>query len=126
MLNTDWSTNLALLVAVATAIYFWLNKKSSGDNPKVETEMPSARQTFNLIKNRRTVTPKDYLSGGRITDEDLNTILEAANWAPTHNKTQPWRYVMLSGRVCLQIVRLAVNFHPEGCFLSEVFLINLK
>ena len=52
-----------------------------------------------LTLNRRTVTPKDYKSGGRISEEDLSMILDAANWAPTHNKTQPWRYVMLSGMV---------------------------
>ena len=45
------------------------------------------------------MTPKDYKSGGRISEEDMNMILDAANWAPTHNKTQPWRYVMLSGMV---------------------------
>ena len=104
MLDAAWSMYLATLVALA--IYFWLNKKSeSGKNNNVP-EMPSARQTFNLLKNRRTVTPKDYMSGGKISDEDLNTILEAANWAPTHNKTQPWRYVMLSGRVFLHSVIL--------------------
>ena len=97
MLDGVWSFYLASLAA-ALAIYFWLSKNSAagGKNSPVP-EMPSAGQTFNLIKNRRTVTPKDYLSGGSISDEDLGTILEAANWAPTHNKTQPWRYVMLSG-----------------------------
>ena len=24
-------------------------------------------------------------------------MLEAANWAPTHNKTEPWRFVVMSG-----------------------------
>ena len=97
MLDDVWSFYLASLVA-ALAIYFWLSKSSAdgGKNSPVP-EMPSAGQTLNLIKNRRTVTPKDYLSGGSISDEDLNAIMEAANWAPTHNKTQPWRYVILSG-----------------------------
>ena len=31
------------------------------------------------------------------SDEDLSYLLEAANWAPTHHKTEPWRYVAISG-----------------------------
>jgi len=27
----------------------------------------------------------------------LNYLLEAANWAPTHHKSEPWRYVVISG-----------------------------
>ena len=26
----------------------------------------------------------------------LEQMLEAANWAPTHGKTEPWRFVVLS------------------------------
>ena len=25
----------------------------------------------------------------------MEQLLEAANWAPTHGKTEPWRYVVL-------------------------------
>ena len=27
--------------------------------------------------------------------EQLEQILEAANWAPTHNRTEPWRFTVL-------------------------------
>ena len=28
--------------------------------------------------------------------EMIEQLLEAANWAPTHGKTEPWRWVVLS------------------------------
>ena len=52
-----WPIYLAALVAIATS--FWLgSKRAVGSNKEtrsVEAEMPSARQTFNLIKNRSSV-----------------------------------------------------------------------
>ena len=51
-----WPIYLAALVAIATS--FWLGSKraiSSNKETRVDTEMPSAGQTFNLIKNRSCV-----------------------------------------------------------------------
>ena len=33
-----------------------------------------------------------------LNDEQINLILEAANWAPTHRKTEPWRFKVLKGK----------------------------
>ena len=51
---------------------------------------------FDLIKNRRSVFPAQY-NEKKISKKDLNRILEAANWAPTHKKTEPWRFKVLLG-----------------------------
>ena len=40
--------------------------------------------------------PKD-LSGESVSREEVETILEAANWAPTHHRSEPWRYVVIEG-----------------------------
>lgn len=32
-----------------------------------------------------------------IKDEQIKLMLEAANWAPTHKKTEPWRFKVLKG-----------------------------
>lgn len=48
------------------------------------------------IKNRRTLKPADY-TGAQIPDTAVQTILETANWAPTHGYTEPWRFVVYSG-----------------------------
>ena len=46
---------------------------------------------FDIIKNRRSVMPYQY-NDVPIKEDDLFKILEAANWAPTHKKTEPWRF----------------------------------
>ncbi len=51
---------------------------------------------FDLIKNRRSVFPNQY-NDRLIEKETLQKILEAANWAPTHRKTEPWRFKVLTG-----------------------------
>ncbi len=49
---------------------------------------------FNLIKKRRSVFPAQY-NDRPIAKSDIEKILEAANWAPTHKKTEPWRFKVL-------------------------------
>lgn len=51
---------------------------------------------FDLIKKRRSVFPAQY-NDKPITKADIEKILEAANWAPTHKKTEPWRFRVLQG-----------------------------
>ncbi|MCB0457647.1 MAG: nitroreductase [Flavobacteriaceae bacterium] len=43
------------------------------------------------IKNRRAVYPAQY-NTEEISKEEIQTILAAANWAPTHRRTEPWRF----------------------------------
>ncbi len=53
---------------------------------------------FDLIKNRRSVFPAQY-NDKPIERETIEKILEAANWAPTHKKTEPWRFkVFMNGK----------------------------
>ncbi len=51
---------------------------------------------FDLIRKRRSVFPVQY-NGKPIAKEDLQAVLEAANWAPTHKKTEPWRFKVILG-----------------------------
>ena len=46
---------------------------------------------WEAIENRRTMKPVDY-TGETIDDHLVQNILEAANWAPTHGYTEPWRF----------------------------------
>ena len=49
---------------------------------------------FEAIKSRRSIFPVHY-NKKSIKNEDLELILEAANFAPTHKKTEPWRFKVL-------------------------------
>ena len=54
-------------------------------------------EEFNhLIKNRRAAFPPQY-SDEKIDKEIIEQILENANWAPTHGRTEPWRFVVFTG-----------------------------
>ena len=46
---------------------------------------------YSLIINRRSVYPPQY-NGNPISKESIEKILESANWAPTHRRTEPWRF----------------------------------
>tara|TARA_B100000780_G_scaffold147804_1_gene103291 strand:+ start:3441 stop:3998 length:558 start_codon:yes stop_codon:yes gene_type:complete len=46
---------------------------------------------FDLIKSRRSIMPNQY-NESPIEEIKLNKVLEVANFAPTHKKTEPWRF----------------------------------
>jgi len=50
------------------------------------------------IRSRRSVFPDQFVPGGKIPDEIIWQILENANWAPTHKKTEPWRFIVFTGK----------------------------
>lgn len=44
-----------------------------------------------VIKSRRSVYPQHY-TDQPIDQETILELLELANWAPNHRKTEPWRF----------------------------------
>ena len=58
--------------------------------------MDSKQSAGKLIKGRRSVYPRSY-NDEPITDAEIWEVLENANWAPTHRKTEPWRFKVLKG-----------------------------
>ena len=57
-----------------------------------------------IIKNRRSVKPVK-MNGKRIPDEQVNELLKLANWAPTHGRTEPWRFIVYSGNKVKEFCR---------------------
>lgn len=49
-----------------------------------------------IIKNRRA-TPPRLLAKKEISKETIEKLLENANWAPNHKKTEPWRFKVYTG-----------------------------
>jgi hypothetical protein len=43
------------------------------------------------------VSPLPAGDNSSITREKLETILDAARWAPTHKLTEPWHFVVIGG-----------------------------
>ncbi|MES2800033.1 MAG: nitroreductase [Bacteroidota bacterium] len=44
-----------------------------------------------LIRSRRTVFPEQFTTR-KVHKEQIDVILNNAQWAPTHGNTQPWRF----------------------------------
>jgi nitroreductase len=55
-------------------------------------------QFNSILQNRRSIYPHQFEKGKIIPDEIIWKILENANRAPTHKLTQPWRFVVYSGK----------------------------
>ncbi|MFT5617970.1 MAG: nitroreductase [Arenicella sp.] len=53
-------------------------------------------QINQLIRNRRSVFPRQY-SDRIVEREIIEQMLENANWAPNHGKTEPWRFFVFAG-----------------------------
>lgn len=49
-----------------------------------------------IIKNRRSIKPVK-MNGKKIPDEQVIELLGLANWAPTHGRTEPWKFIVYSG-----------------------------
>ncbi|WP_019037894.1 nitroreductase family protein [Psychroflexus tropicus] len=64
------------------------------------------------IENRRSVFPKQY-NEEPISKEELGKILFAANWAPNHKHTEPWRFKVLQGKSRLEFAEFLVNKNAE-------------
>lgn len=47
----------------------------------------------NLIENRRSIKPAE-MNGNIIPNEQIRQLIGLANWAPTHGRTEPWRFVV--------------------------------
>ncbi|MCM8534082.1 MAG: nitroreductase family protein, partial [Lentisphaeraceae bacterium] len=58
--------------------------------------MTKAEAVLQTIRERRTIKPKEFLQE-TISDEVIAEILESANWAPNHGKTEPWRLTVFTG-----------------------------
>ncbi|MCZ4407486.1 nitroreductase [Cryomorphaceae bacterium 1068] len=65
-----------------------------------------------LIRNRRTIYPEQYTE--RVVQRDmLETILTNGLWAPTHGKTQPWRFKVYTGEGIAGLSQKMLNLYKS-------------
>src|SRR5690606_1250985 len=65
-----------------------------------------------IIKNRRAVFPAQY-NNQPISKEEILTILESANWAPTHKRTEPWRFKVFHGTSQVALGKFMAETYKE-------------
>lgn len=56
----------------------------------------SVSELSDLIRERRTIYPKDY-APREVHRDIIERVLQNAFWAPNHGMTQPWRFVVFTG-----------------------------
>lgn len=56
----------------------------------------SVSDLSDLIRDRRTIYPKDYTE--RVVQREIvERLVQNATWAPNHGMTQPWRFTVFTG-----------------------------
>ena len=78
-----------------------------------------------IIANRRSIYPIQF-SGKGLTDSQLHELFEAANWAPTHGYTEPWRFVVYKGEALNRLGQFLATY-DQACnkninFIKKSFL----
>lgn len=66
-----------------------------------------------LIKNRRSIQPNMY-SDQDIDNNLIDSILENARWAPTHKKTQPWRFKIFKGAALQSLSQYMGDYYKQN------------
>lgn len=68
-----------------------------------------------LLRRRRSIFPKSYLQDKPIDRQLIEQLLENANWAPTHKRTEPWRF---------QVFHSPESRGQLGDYMSEFYRLN--
>ncbi len=51
-----------------------------------------------LIKNRRSVFPDQFVPGKKVDDNIVEQILTNATWAPNHGQAEPWLFTVFTDK----------------------------
>lgn len=65
-----------------------------------------------IVKHRRSIKPS-LLNGKKIDQATLLQLLELADWAPTHGRTEPWRFIVYAGDKLSAFCRLHADLYRE-------------
>lgn len=73
-----------------------------------------------LILNRKSTFPPQY-SGQQVPDEIVWQILENANRAPTHKRTEPWRFIVFCGEGRKKLAELQAAVYQQVTTADSTF-----
>jgi nitroreductase len=78
-----------------------------------------------IIRSRRAIFPQNY-EPGQIPEEVLNAVLENARWAPNHKKTEPWRYVVITGTKLNELSEFLSNHYKNKTAPENFDAVKMK
>jgi nitroreductase len=86
--------------------------------------MSNFENIHSLIQTRRSIKPAD-MNGKKIDDNLIKQLLHLADWAPTHARTEPWRFVVFSDEAvqqfCADHAELYKANTPEDKFTTAKY-----
>lgn len=82
-------------------------------------------QATELIRKRRAIFPKTY-NNESISPEVIGEILENANWAPTHKRTEPWRFKVFRGAALDRLSNYLGDFYKNNTTPEQFSEIKYK
>jgi nitroreductase len=68
-------------------------------------------EVFEAIKGRRSIR---FYTEEEVTDEELNTLLEAATWAPSPCNKQSWRFVVVRKPETIEKLYKAASYSTQN------------
>lgn len=66
-----------------------------------------------IIQERRSIFPASY-NDIKIDDDIILKLIEAARWAPTHRKTQPWYFKIYSGNALQRLSDYSAKWYKDN------------
>ncbi|MEZ4980351.1 MAG: nitroreductase [Saprospiraceae bacterium] len=78
-----------------------------------------------LIAKRRAIFPNVY-SNKPIPTEILQQIVENGNWAPTHKRTEPWRFRIIRGESLKQMSEVITSWYTTKTAPEDFSEMQLK
>ncbi len=108
------------LVALAARARVAVESPAVVISPAPQRSPDTAAALFNALATRRSFGLAD-VSPEPIDRALIERMLEAANWAPSHGKTEPWRFVVFTGDGRAQ---LGEAFARAYCALNDGEALN--
>ena len=76
-----------------------------------------------VITKRRSVSPLMFTDEA-ISKDTIQVLLELANWAPTHRKTEPWRFKIIAGQSKAELGEFLAKKYKETTAKFSKFKYN--
>ena len=90
-----------------------LDNEENTNSEVIKNVLPNQIETSHLIRTRRSIFPKDFSETKKVPLDVIKDILASANWAPTHGKTEPWRFCVIGPETMKKLldIRLEVSLN---------------
>lgn len=75
---------------------------------------------YELIKQRQSLFTSQMVEGALIPDENIWKLLDLANYAPSHRRTEPWRFKVYSRSPLVELYKKIASIYWETTS-SELF-----